>query len=179
MNKNAKRSIYGILNRLKMPVLTGAYLRNLSWIQQKVMLTLLPAMLIMSIVSTGSVSAACIPPPTGMISWWTGDSTADDLLGSNNGALQNGATYAPGLVGDAYSFNDKTSAYVSVPDSPSLDVGTGDFSMDTWIKTNSTKDINTIQAKQSRPGIAIGYSVFIAPGGLGPGVQFGNAPLLI
>ena len=44
-----------------------------------------------------------------MISWWTGDLTAADLFGLNNGTLQNGATYAAGMVGDAFSFDDSTS----------------------------------------------------------------------
>jgi hypothetical protein len=70
---------------------------------------------------------ATIPEPAG---WWTGDQTADDLLGVNNGALRNGASYAAGLVRDAFSFDDRSSAHVTVPDAQALDVGTGDFSME-------------------------------------------------
>ena len=65
--------------------------------------------------------------------------------------------------------------YVSVPDSPSLNVGTGDFSIDAWIKTSSTKDIGAIQDKRimPRPPV-IGYAFFVGNGGIGPGVQFGD-----
>ena len=37
------------------------------------------------------------------VSRWPGDGTADDVVGDNNGTLQNGAGYAPGIVGEAFS----------------------------------------------------------------------------
>ncbi len=64
-------------------------------------------------VEGGTVSV-CTPPPSGMISWWSGDNNALDMIGSNNGTLVNGATYAPGMVGQAFSFNG-SGDYVSVP----------------------------------------------------------------
>jgi hypothetical protein len=119
------------------------------------------------------IAPNCITPPAGLVSWWKGNLTADDFLGLNNGSLRNGATYATGMVRDAFSFNDSTQAYVSVPDSPSLALGTGDFSMDAWIKTSSKKDIGTIQHKLIG-NIGYGYHFFIRNGGIGPGVQFGD-----
>lgn len=116
-------------------------------------------------------SPACASPPPGLISRWTGELTAADFMGVNNGALVNGAIYAAGMVGNAFSFDDSTYAHVSVPDSPSLHVGTGDFSMDAWIKTSSTKDLGSIQHKNI-PGL--GYEFFVRIGGFGPGVQFGD-----
>lgn len=58
--------------------------------------------------------SACTPPPPGMISWWGGDNNALDIIGTNHGTLVNGATYAPGLVGQAFSF-DGAGDYVTVP----------------------------------------------------------------
>ncbi|MGH9945549.1 MAG: hypothetical protein ACRD9R_24610, partial [Pyrinomonadaceae bacterium] len=47
----------------------------------------------------------CLPPPAGMVAWYPGDGNADNLVGVNNGTLQNGATFAPGKVGQAFSFD--------------------------------------------------------------------------
>ena len=73
-------------------------------------------------------------PPSGTVSWWSGDGHADDIAGSNHGTLLFGTAFAPGKVGQAFSL-DGADDYVSVPDAPSLNVGTGDFSLDAWIKT--------------------------------------------
>jgi uncharacterized protein (TIGR03437 family) len=54
----------------------------------------------------------CIQPPTGMVGWWPGDGNANDIQGANPGTLQNGATFAAGQVGQAFSF-DGTDDYVS------------------------------------------------------------------
>jgi len=64
---------------------------------------------------------ACLPPPSGLVGWWPGDGSGQDIAGGNNGGLQGGATFAAGAggVGQAFSF-DGASAYVSVPDSPAL-----------------------------------------------------------
>lgn len=47
----------------------------------------------------------CIMPPDGLISWWPGDGDALDIVGGNNGELLNGAGFAPGIVGQAFSFD--------------------------------------------------------------------------
>ncbi|MCX8027655.1 MAG: SBBP repeat-containing protein, partial [Thermodesulfovibrionales bacterium] len=76
-------------------------------------------------------ATACAPAPTGMISWWKAEDNANDSVGTNHGTLQNGATYATGKVGKAFSFNG-INQYVQVPDSASLDVTT-QFTLDAWI----------------------------------------------
>lgn len=48
---------------------------------------------------------SCTPPPDGLISWWPGDGNANDIIGSNNGALVGGATFTAGEVGQAFSFD--------------------------------------------------------------------------
>lgn len=81
-----------------------------------------------------SFASSCVPPPSGMISWWTGDDNAQDLLGVNHGTLMNNASFADGKVGRAFSL-DGVDDYVTVPDSASLDV-TGTISIDAWIYRN-------------------------------------------
>src|SRR5438045_1087547 len=65
-------------------------------------------------------AANCTPAPTGLIGWWPGDGTANDLLGANNGLLLGGASAsAVGIDGSAFSF-DGTNGYVQIADFPTL-----------------------------------------------------------
>ncbi|HEX4119551.1 MAG TPA: LamG-like jellyroll fold domain-containing protein, partial [Verrucomicrobiae bacterium] len=62
----------------------------------------------------------CDPPPAGLVSWWRGEGNASDTIGTNNGTLSSsGASYAAGMVGQAFRF-DGTNGYVQVPDSATL-----------------------------------------------------------
>ncbi|MGC2449246.1 MAG: Ig-like domain-containing protein [Candidatus Sulfotelmatobacter sp.] len=58
---------------------------------------------------TGSTSMTvssrqCTSAPTGLVGWWSGDGDVVDLAANNSGTLQNGATFATGEVGSAFSF---------------------------------------------------------------------------
>src|SRR6266545_3162494 len=46
----------------------------------------------------------CVPPLSGLVSWWPGEGNANDLVGSNNGTLLNGVSFAEGIVGQAFNF---------------------------------------------------------------------------
>jgi hypothetical protein len=77
---------------------------------------------------------SCVTPPSDMVSWWPGDGNAFDIQGGNNGALENGATFAPGRVGQAFSFNRNLSQFVEVPDAPNIRFGGNlPMSVDFWI----------------------------------------------
>src|SRR5262249_18811281 len=65
---------------------------------------------------------------TGLIDWWKAEGNAVDSIGGNNGTLQNGTTFAPGMIGQAFSF-DGINDYVSVPN---LDRNV--FTFATWVK---------------------------------------------
>ena len=93
-----------------------------------------------------------ISPPAGMVSWWPGDGNANDIVGGNHGALLNGATFADGIVGQAFSF-DGPGEYVSIPDSPSLDVSS--ITVDAWINVRSHDD---------RPAYNFASRFFVTPG---------------
>jgi hypothetical protein len=56
----------------------------------------------------------CLSPQSSLIAWWPGQSNADDVVGGNNGTLQNGATYEAGMVETAFSFSGTTEA-VEIP----------------------------------------------------------------
>jgi hypothetical protein len=87
--------------------------------------------------------------PSGLVSWWPGEGNANDVIGTNNGTLVGGASYAAGEVGQAFSF-DGTNGYVSIPDSPSLDTFVSSITIEAWIKVNqfnSYPDWNGIVTK--------------------------------
>src|SRR4051812_14933961 len=77
-------------------------------------------LLVLLALPAGKADAACLPPPAGLVGWWSADGDANDLLHRNNGTLQGGATAsATGLVGPAFTF-DGTNNYVQIPDSTLL-----------------------------------------------------------
>ena len=63
---------------------------------------------------------------------------ARDLVNGLDGDYMNVFTDVPGKVGSAKVFTiptwDPANQYVQIPYSPLLDMGTGDFSIDAWIK---------------------------------------------
>jgi hypothetical protein len=69
-------------------------------------------------------------PPTG---WWRADDSAADAAGGHSAVLRGGATYDSGIVGHAFALNGE-SAYAEVPDDPSLNVGSNDFTVAFWVK---------------------------------------------
>ncbi|NVN91044.1 MAG: LamG domain-containing protein [Desulfuromonadales bacterium] len=95
------------------------------------LVVLLVMVLLMDNAVPKCADAACVTPPSGLVSWWGGDNNALDIVGNNNGTLS-GATYAPGKVSQAFSLNG-TNAYVQVPDSPAFNFGAGDFSLSLWV----------------------------------------------
>ena len=78
----------------------------------------------------------CVPPPAGMISWWSGDGHPFDLIGDNDGTLMNGATYAQGIVGKAFSF-DGSNDYIAMPDGI-IPYTARNFTVDAWAYANAT-----------------------------------------
>jgi len=81
-------------------------------------------------VDANGCPVSCAAPPAGMVGWWPGDGSANDIKGSNHGALQNGATFGTGKVGQAFSF-DGVDDYASAPFTQ-----TGPFTVDLWAKAN-------------------------------------------
>mgnify|MGYP003960633385 FL=1 len=89
---------------------------------------------------------------------WDGDSvsgtTALDAVGTNDGTMSSGVTIVSGPDGagdDAFGFNGSSS--IDVPDDPSLDVGTGDFSIDLWVRQdpNAMSGVRTMIDKRNSP----------------------------
>lgn len=78
---------------------------------------------------------------TGLISQWSAEGNADDVVGTNNGTMMNGAMFAPGRVGQAFSF-DGIDDYVSVPDSDYWNLTSLNGTIEMWIKANTLSGNN-------------------------------------
>ena len=96
--------------------------------------------LLQTTIPRAAGAADAVSPPAGLVGWWPGDGFALDISGKgNNGTLQNGATYAPGKVGQAFSF-DGVDDYVSVPDSSQLSphIGaSGEMTVIAWVQISA------------------------------------------
>ncbi len=125
-------------------------------------------------------SSDCTTAPANLTAWFPADANANDIKSGNVGTLNGTAmidTSIAGRVGaGAFSFPGLDAAYVSVPDNASLNVGTGDFSLDAWIKLNDADKapVRTIQDKRinAATGAPTGYHFFVAQDFLG--IQLGD-----
>ena len=84
---------------------------------------------------TGALRAQnCAPAPLGLVGWWKGEEGTADAVGSNNGALIGNTSFAPGIVGQAFSFDGyNDSVMIGNPAALQLQ----DFTIEAWIKRAS------------------------------------------
>ena len=80
---------------------------------------------------TTAFPQVCVPAPDGLVGWWSGDATAEDIEGVRDGVLQGGASFGSGLVGQGFLF-DGVDDFVGVGDLGLL----GDWTVDFWIQLN-------------------------------------------
>jgi hypothetical protein len=76
----------------------------------------------------------CIPAAANLVSWWRAEGDATDFFGGNDGLLQGGATFAPGILGQAFRF-DGQDDFVQAS-TAGFPTGSGDRTMDLWVKVN-------------------------------------------
>jgi hypothetical protein len=110
----------------------------------------------------------CIPPPAGLVAWYPGDGNANDIQGGNHGALQNGATFAAGIVGQAFSF-DGSDDHTRIANSANLNPGS--ITVDAWINPRSAtnNDIPSIVVKFDNI-LSPSYSLTLGGTGWGGGI---------
>jgi len=87
--------------------------------------------------SGGGGDAPCLARPTGLVSFWPGDSNANDVQDGNTGVLENGTTFASGKVLAGF-FLDGVDDWVDVGNALNLRVSSGDFTVDAWVSFRST-----------------------------------------
>jgi fibro-slime domain-containing protein/RHS repeat-associated protein len=83
----------------------------------------------------------CITPPNGLVSWWPGDGNYEELVSANNGNPPSGATFVPGMVAQAFSFNGSSTSGFSVPDARSLRIP-GAISIAAWVNPSNLSCTN-------------------------------------
>jgi hypothetical protein len=98
----------------------------------------------------------CVAPPSGIISWWSGDGHPFDIVGTNDGTMMNGATYADGRVGKAFSFGG-SGDYLEVAGGVG-DFGSNPFTVDFWIFP-SNGGANTPLLGKSHANGGIGWDI--------------------
>ena len=85
--------------------------------------------------TAGKCKPTATTAPSGQVAWFAGDGNAGDIAGTNNGTLQNGATFAVGKVGQSFKL-DGTDDFITVP-TTNLNFGANDFSVDLWFNQNA------------------------------------------
>ncbi|HET9765388.1 MAG TPA: LamG-like jellyroll fold domain-containing protein [Thermoanaerobaculia bacterium] len=109
--------------------------------------------------------------------WWTldeaGPAYLDRALGDTGTGSNTAAVPGGGINGGAARFDGATS-FISVPDASGVNFGSGNFSVDLWLRT-SVNGVNTgvwtildkRQSGQSAPAALTGYHVYLYNGRLG------------
>jgi len=107
----------------------------------------------------------CVPPPSGLVSWWRAEGDADDDVGSHHGILQGGTTFVAGKVGQGFRF-DGTNGYVLVPDSSDWAFGNSDFTIEFWVNFNSIQGNNIFLANDEGGGPRTKWIFWLSSGHL-------------
>ena len=111
----------------------------------------------------------CAAVPSSLVGWWplddaAGSATVVDINASGGPGLNNGTSQpaslgsggpvpVSGAVGGVLAF-DGVDDYVEIPDNAALNFGTGDFSVDAWIKTTQNSGVRVILDKRFEAGSA-------------------------
>lgn len=102
--------------------------------------TLARSQAIGTILNDDTTTPGCQQPPSGVANWWPGEGNAADISGDKPGTLQNGASFAAGKVGQAFSF-DGVDDFVALPANtfpfPTTGTGNTPFTFETWFKTST------------------------------------------
>jgi hypothetical protein len=101
--------------------------------------------------------------PPGLVALWSGDGNDADSVSGNDGHLINGAGYAPGKAGQAFSLSGN--AYVEVSSSPAI-TPTGAFTVMAWVnytRTSGTYASVPVVGKGQDAPTAIDWFLGISP----------------
>ncbi|MBA5871001.1 MAG: hypothetical protein GDA68_13550 [Nitrospira sp. CR2.1] len=129
---------------------------------------------------TGETALFSFLAPMNPVSWWRGDGTAQDVIGGNHGTVQGATTFSTGQIGQAFSL-DGLSSVVQVPHNPSLDPGTGSFTVDAWVQTTNAVGAQTVVSKyecgQTCPSQATSlYFLYVNAGKIAGQIRSSGSP---
>jgi hypothetical protein len=74
-------------------------------------------------------SQSCTVAPAGLVSWWTGDTNENDIIGGNNPSMVNAVTLVPGEVKDGFTFG--IDGYIEIPAATNL--ANQQFTWTAWV----------------------------------------------
>lgn len=119
-------------------------------------------------VNYGGAIAPCVAPPANMVMWLQFDeasgTTALNSSAGNHGALANNPTRVTGqYVQHSLCFNGGNQ-YVQVNPYPAMQFGTGDFSVDAWVKpaTTGPGPRFIVDHREHSGAVVRGYGVFLS-----------------
>lgn len=110
----------------------------------------------------------CTEPPDDMVAWWPLDESegalAQDVVGAQDGVHVDGPVPLPGFVDHALDF---LASAVSVATTPALELGTGDFSLDAWVRPAALGTAQALLAKipPADPPTGPGYALTLESDG--------------
>jgi hypothetical protein len=93
-----------------------------------------------SAIPVAAPPTSCVGVPSGIISWWKGQSNAVDSASANHGTLLNGAGFTNGLIGAAFYLGGSNQC-VQIPYKSSL--AASNYSIETWVQPLVPIDVNT------------------------------------
>jgi hypothetical protein len=73
---------------------------------------------------------SCVVAPSGLVSWWTGDTNEKDIVGGNSPEAVNAVTLVAGEVKDGFTFG--TDGYIEI--APSSSLANPQFTWAAWVK---------------------------------------------
>jgi Concanavalin A-like lectin/glucanases superfamily/Beta-propeller repeat len=113
-----------------------------------------------------SLSLSCSPVASGLGAWFpldeTSGSTVNDVVGTVSGTASGAVPSSAGKVNFARTF-DGTDDLVSVPSYGALDFGTGDFSVQAWVKTTDADGVLLGKRQVTGSGY-LGYILMVYSG---------------
>lgn len=80
-------------------------------------------------VAAWANTQGCLAPPSGLVSWWTGDTTQNDIAGPNSPTAVSGITSLPGEVFNGFSAGKN--GYVEIK--PSASLANQNFTWAAWV----------------------------------------------
>ena len=113
----------------------------------------------------------CDIAPSGLVSWWKADGNTFDVIGGNTGTLENGVTYTPGEVGQAFNFTaDQQMVVLGSPANLQLQ----NFTIEAWVHRANATAASSDTTAVNGSALLFGYG----QGGYGLGM-FPNGGLFL
>jgi len=127
-----------------------------------------------ALFASSATAQTCIDPPPGLLGWWPGDGDSVDIHSGLHAVAVNGASYGPGMVGDAFDFNGFDGGqddHVDLP--PSALNGLGDLTIEMWVLSEGDQGAFLSGAGPTIPGVVTDNEILLLHG-VGGGLAIVN-----